>query len=391
MTSQEKKTLLDENRKHGDNFKLLRKVFVLLPVIFTEYLASGIYYYAQSEWINQFVKIQEYGNASVNSQSQCADVNKSDPNYLTFQSVEDKTAMWQLYCNVAASVPSFFAIIILPSYSDTIGRKFLFICGTTGQILKIILTIAIVYFKWGLIYLVLAAAIDGIMGSFAVINSGIFSFLSDVTTSGNQRTAALSVSDALLLTAITVSSLITGYFVKYEGFLIPFCTSLGLMTLQFIIVVCFMPETHKKKNRANTTSVLGNFKRTIEFYSSNAFKGKRVTYIMLIAIFFVAEMTIEHRAGIELLYQLGQPFCWTPDKIGVYGTLRHAAQGIGGLLLLGPMKLCLSDLTIAIISTVFNAGSYVQEAFATTDIVMYLGNFFTQFIEIIGGKKYFAP
>jgi hypothetical protein len=145
------------------------------------------------------------------------------------------------------------------------------------------------------------------------------------------------------------------------------------VSISWIIAVFFLPETHQKQNRANKTSLCTNIKRLAILYTSDNFLKKRSSYIILLVTYFFTELTNTQRASLEMLYQLGQPFCWPSEKIGLFSAARHATQGIAGAVLIAPLKRCLSDVSIATWSALFNAGSYVLEAFAKSDLIMYLG------------------
>ena len=115
------------------------------------------------------------------------------------------------------------------------------------------------------------------------------------------------------------------------------------------------------------------FKGAFSFYVLDTFKGKRLAYLLLLIAYVIENLANASRAVLELLFQLGRPLCWSPDKIGVFSALRHVPQGLAGIFLIKPLQSCLSDINIAILSLIFDTGSYVLEGLARTDAMMYSG------------------
>lgn len=155
-----------------------------------------------------------------------------------------------------------------------------------------------------------------------------------------------------------------------------FCAA-GIALLSLLVAIFCVPESLGQKDKIARPRLKESITRPFAFYVSNNFKGFRLLYIMLIFGFVFADLTSVNRKSIEALYQLGMPFCWPPSKIGLFATLNATSANVLGLAILKAFQTCLSNVTIALISLATTAGSFVIEAIASTDIMLYLGEVFS--------------
>ena len=137
--------------------------------------------------------------------------------------MQQETSRWQIYNTVASSVPAFITAIVYPSYTDTFGRRYLFILSLTGIFLQFF--------------------VDALTTVFNIIRAsrGIFHRWSRFHVSCNHS-------------RINV-------FHK--------------STCRFI----FLTETLHRSMRQKRLPVLRSVKRVTDFYLSSAFNGKRSLYI----------------------------------------------------------------------------------------------------------------
>ncbi|XP_052274098.1 proton-coupled folate transporter-like isoform X2 [Dreissena polymorpha] len=359
-------------RNEKASTELRRAHFWLVPVLLMMYVGINTGYYVIQQWVQRFIVIR-YGvdTGNLTTTAGC-DAQTNISGYAAYMRVEQDTAQWEMYVSLATTIPAFFASTLIPSYSDSFGRKYLFILGITSTTLRLAVTSVCIYFQWDLIWIVVAAVVDGMTGGFYTIMSASMSYIADITPTGSKRTTALTVNDGLLLICSTFSGVGSGFFIQHKGFLLPIVSCCGLCVVAFFTAVCFLPETHMKHHRTKPKSALCMLKRMTHIYTNNAFKKRRSAYLILITAYFFQELVSTHRSSIEILYQLGRPFCWSAEKIGLFSAARHFTQGIAGMVLIVPLKSCMSDITLTIVSAIFCTGSFVMEALAITDTVLYL-------------------
>ena len=350
------------------------KLFILSIVGCLNYFSMGLHSYNVNEWTQHMVKQKYFGNRTFSANfSACEKTNKSDPDYITYTHVQQETARWQIYNTVASTVPAFITAVIYPSYTDAFGRKYLFILSLTGIFLQFFIDALTILFSGSLVFIVLGAFMFGITGTSYCLLSAMFTYIADVTESGKQRTAAITVVESFLLIMSTSSGLVAGFFIDATGFTYPGITSACMSFATLLIVVFLLPETLPQGKRQKRLPVHKSVKRVVDFYLSSDFKGKRSLYILLIVSFIVLDLCSVHRRSLEVLYQLGMPFCWGPKKIGYFAALTNVGQSVASIGLVTLLQKCLSDVSIGMLASFSNACSLVLEGFANTDLLLYLG------------------
>ena len=353
---------------------LFWKLFVLILVGCINYFAMGLHSYTVNEWTQNQVKVKYFGNSTFHSNfSACKQSNKSDPNYITYTHVQQESARWQIYNTVASTVPALLTALVYPSYSDTFGRRYLFMLSLSGIFFQHLIDGMTILFSGSLVFIVLGAFMFGITGTSYCLLSAMFTYVADVTVSGKQRTAAITIVESFLLIMSTTSGLAVGFFIDAYGYIYPGITAACLAFANLLIVFFILPETLEKSRRQKRLPVVQSVKRITDFYLSEEFKGKRSLYILMILSFIVLDLCSVHRRALETLYQLGMPFCWGPKKIGYFSALTNVGQSLMSIGIVVLLQKCLSDISIGMLASLSNACSYILEAFAYTDLMLYLG------------------
>ncbi|KAK3092483.1 hypothetical protein FSP39_003448 [Pinctada imbricata] len=78
------------------------------------------------------------------------------------------------------------------------------------------------------------------------------------------------------------------------------------------------------------------------------------------------------RSTVEILYQLGPPFCWDSIEVGNWGTYRTLVQQVVAVIGIKLFQFCLSDEKIAIIGMFSAVGYFIMEGFSKTTFHLYL-------------------
>ena len=359
------------------------KHLVIVPCLLTYFFAMGILWYALPEYTQNYVKQaivkrSETGNTSSNRTfhhfNPC-NVSKSAPGYETYTEIQQTTAEWNIYFSVSSSIPMLFANLIWGSYSDILGRRFLFVLCTLGASIKVGIFIVVVRSEASLLYMVLANVIEGLTGSFTIMFVAAFSFVADITEPGRKRTIYIVVVECCLGITVTLSTFVTGYFIQYQGFFYPVLTSCLLCVFSMLTFLLFLPETLRKHpdSKPEAGRLLNYIKTAFRFYFKQESKVKRWKYILLILSLTFIAIPAMNRGSIETLYQLGRPFCWTATKIGWFGAMKTGLASLLGMAGVFILQKFIADDTIALIGTLSGLFSLVLEGMATTNFVMYIG------------------
>ena len=366
----------DENGNENKRLSrtVLLKLFFLSFVGCINYFAMGLHSYTVSEWTQHQVKFEYFHGKTFSANfSACESANKSDPDYITYTHVQQETSRWQIYNTIASSVPAFITAIVYPSYTDTFGRRYLFIISLIGVFLQFFIDALTILFNGSLVFIVLGAFMFGATGTTYCLLSAMFTYIADVTEKGKERTAAITIIESLLLIMSTSSGLVAGFFIDGAGFKFPAITAASISFVNLLIVSFFLPETLPRNMRQKRLPVLRSVKRVVDFYLSSDFKGKRSLYILMIASFVILDLCSVHRRTLEVLYQLGMPFCWGPKKIGYFAALSNVGQSVFAIGIVALLQKCLSDVSIGMLASFSNACSLVLEGLAYTDVMLYLG------------------
>ena len=345
--------------------------FLLMPALFLTAFGGTLSSYVQSEWTQSQIS-KKYLNNTTTNFSTCVSHNISDPVYQNYEDVQKETAKWLAFYSLAELIPVILAQLFLPSFTDYSGRKFLLILTITGLSIKaagVTIAVAMDAHFW---LLVIFLSISGCTGTFFGLLAVSFSFLADLTLSQRYRTTAIVVVEALLLVAVVISSYLSGFFIETINLGFFYTSLIGtIINIGALLLLFLTPESLPKNRRSPRRSFLKTVQRMTDFYVSSDFKGHRKAYILLLLSFAMAVLANMNRSSMETLYFLGQPFCWGPSKIGIFATVKNATLALTAFTV-PILQYLMSDTTIAILSTVSNAGSFVIEAFATTTLLIYM-------------------
>ncbi|XP_053387492.1 solute carrier family 46 member 3-like [Mercenaria mercenaria] len=366
-------------------FTLKRSMVIPMSVCYC--FACGIHMYIVPQYVQEVMKgsdekelphqikppkenlFQSPVNSTFNA---CSYVNKSDPSYEKFTRVQQDTARWLIDFNVALLLPAMFANLVWASFSDVFGRKFsLFLCLMSFTIRATVFML-VVYFKLRLVFVIIGIIIDGLAGSFTSFNAVLFSFVSDISNTGRQRTIAIVVIELVTGLTYTVSSLVSGNLIEKYGFLFPSMAVSCLSGIGVLILLFLVPETKPNiRIQRQGSSMLKSVTESVKFYFCDGSKIKRAKYILLMLGFFFMGIPALSRSTLEVLYQLGRPFCWTSTKIGWFGALKMAVASLLGLGGVYVFKGCIADDTITLYSLIFSTAAFIVEGLAKTDFALY--------------------
>ena len=169
------------------------------------------------------------------------------------------------------------------------------------------------------------------------------------------------------------SAIATGNVIQLFGFFPAQCLLTSSMVCALLTVLFILPETLPIPTKKNF-SPLRNLKKLFDFY---LFKGtglERLAYIGLLTLFSTAVIVDLVSDGIDTLYQLHRPFCWSSTTIGYYSSYKSTFQLVMGALLLKLLhRWNISGSVIAQVAMLFYAGQWVFEGLADTSWQLFLG------------------
>ena len=79
--------------------------------------------------------------------------------------------------------------------------------------------------------------------------------------------------------------------------------------------------------------------------------------------------------AIESFYLLGFPYCFTPEKISIFETVKVCCGEIVILVGIKLMQQCMADEFIAVVGTASSVAMLILFGIAPSDIYLYIGKY----------------
>ncbi|XP_046575188.1 solute carrier family 46 member 3-like [Haliotis rubra] len=314
-----------------------------------------------------------FGNRTVHATNQTSAcyLNESDPGYILQEKVQERTSNFQTVLTAISSSILLISCMFLGSYSDFLGRRFLFIVPLIGEFLRYSTLTVVICWDLDLRYMYIGEVLEGISGGYHGVILASYAYTADNTPPKNSRTVGIAVIDFTSNLSSAISQLMTGYFIKDTGFLYPSLTTSSLMLLSVIIVVALLPETINTDRRSQYPSPVKAVKNVFGFYFSKDFGPKRSLFWLSTAAYFLIYFNKGGIYIVEYLFQLNQPFCWGPELIGYFNMALALSRQFLGIPVIKLFHLCTSDPVICIITSLIQAGAYVLEGLADTNFMLF--------------------
>ena len=294
------------------------------PVVCLYFFGTISSYYVLIEYTNKYWKEEEYSkvNLSLSVHTSACDTNVSQLISDTENSATSKASEWVVYYSIAAGVPSVFANLILGSYTDAFGRKFLLTIGIAGTFLRLGITAVVIFLEADLVYLLIACVVEGLTGQHAACLAVSLSYISDITIPGKARIMGMIIIEVIIGISLSTASFSSGFMVESLGYEWPMFINAGLLALALVITLTLLPETFNEKLRRKDKSAIQVLKVVFQFFTQNDEKNNRWKYQIILLCHALTNMSYLARIPTETLYQLALPFCWSPTKVGVYAAVR---------------------------------------------------------------------
>ena len=339
--------------------------------------AYNMSFFTFSQYLYKKLQIEYYPNVTEASSTIAICVeNTSSILYEIQLDTQQKAARWGIYLYLSGGITSVMANFILGGFTDRFGRKFLFILPCVGTMVRTAGAIVGIQYNFPLWYYAFGYFLEGCTGQLFSIIQVSYLYVVDITVAGKPRSFGIVVIELVLGIGTAVPSVVTGYILQNsKSFQVPMIISGGILIATFLLVLT-LPETFPKHMRAkrNYSSKMENLKDSVDLYISKKNSGRRWMYIIILIVFALTTYDLFGRIAVEGLYLLNYPFCWDPQRLGLFGAARSGAQQLLGMMTVKLFHLCVDDEMIAIIGCFSYAASFVMEAFATTDAMVFGGN-----------------
>lgn len=184
---------------------------------------------------------------------------------------------------------------------------------TVGLLVAQIIVVVFMYVKVSLYYFLIFLSIMGDI--FAVFQIAL-SYVSDITEGTERRTVGIAFVELFVGMRTLLGGVIAGYLIQSVGYK----WTLSIATIvkcANLVNILFLPSTiPPTKTPWSIKETIGSLKESFQFYYSRQFAETRWKYNLSLATFIIVNMATIGRDGVETLYILSPPFCFTPVLVG---------------------------------------------------------------------------
>ncbi|GAB1609741.1 solute carrier family 46 member 3-like [Argonauta hians] len=299
--------------------------------------------------------------------------NTSAPGYKLQQEVQAINAEWMQWFSLSHGFPSIIIIFITASWIDVLGRKIMIVLNMTGHMLMYVMYCLVMVLNLKTEFLLCGYIIEGLVGGHLLNILVTFAYTADITPRNKKRGFLLVVVQGLTHICYGLAHLGSGYFIRETGFLWPLVFAVCLSGVLIIIFIIIVPET-MPRGKLSELSPKKSVLRVTAFYTTNKSKSEshRLKFWLCLLAFASLSQSIIGEFGLEVLYELNAPFCWTSVELGHYGAVMSIGIPILTILILKLMQKCLSESLIGFISMVFFMIRSLIRAFSTKTWMLYV-------------------
>ncbi|XP_053383566.1 proton-coupled folate transporter-like [Mercenaria mercenaria] len=283
-----------------------------------------------------------------NSTDPCGQVGSK----VTESEAQKMASRLELYFNLLNALLVFFSVSIFGTMSDYFGRKPFLCLALLGYALKCGTIAVVIYFDLHIVWILLAYGIDGLGGSSYAVSAHTYASTADITQRSGSRIIAIAIMEMVLGIGKFSTQFGNGYFIHKYGYFYPMLTVTVGSSFCVLFTLLVFKETNiaamdfqQTKSHRPTCTLL--VKRYVSFYVKTGSRRDRTVFWICLTVFVLFEIGLQGRSDPIVLYQLGSPFCWSSEEIGLYGAVTIALWYVVGCLLLKPLQFCLSTNTIA--------------------------------------------
>ncbi|XP_071081263.1 lysosomal proton-coupled steroid conjugate and bile acid symporter SLC46A3-like [Haliotis cracherodii] len=337
--------------------------------------ASSLFSPALSQYVYHRISLQVFGNdtrtKNFSTLAPCFQ-NTSDPGYILQERAQIESSEKLSEFTIASSGIAVLCNVILGTYSDFFGRKFLYVICMTGYVLRTIVTVIIIHWNLDLDYLFLATGLYGLCGGSWSFTLASCAYTADNTPPHQSRSLWMAVIETVTGLSAALTSLAVGYFIQATGYFYPSLTSALVNVLGILVVILFMEETCPRQQRSCITPLQG-LRNMMSVYVFQGTRLKKGLIWLGLLIFLFSIINNSSGSNLDTLFEMNLPFCWSPEKMGLFNTITYLVKNLVGVFLVKGLQYCMTDEVVALVATVSAIGGDLMWGFATNDFMLYAG------------------
>lgn len=386
----EKEPLIAKSDKTGDlDYSKSRSLeihttwrhWLIGPVIFIYIFAMICSYFTLVTYTKEYFRKVKYEKANISldnnhstTDEQC-DTDADDIVYQTETKATATAATWALYYSLATGIPAVISNMVLGSYTDTFGRKFLIAVGIICTCLRLGISAVVINFDADITYILIACFVEGCTGQYATALQASFAYVADITKPGRSRMLGIVYVEFFLGIGMASATMTAGYLIRWQGYMFIFSSMAVVLVVALVLMLLALPETHTNEHQHRHKSCVAILKISMALFTVNDSENRRWKYQLVLLMHMLVNITFHARLSTETLYQLASPFCWSITKIGIYAAIRTIVVMFIGLGSIKVFQLFLDEIWICMIGTVSYCAAFLWTAFVKDDVTFYISKF----------------
>lgn len=346
------------------------------PALFLYMFASFLSYPVYQELLFHTFCVNDFNCSSAVTNLSTGSCNSFDSSVVHYQK---KASHWVLYTNLASGLPAILLSLVYGSLSDIFDRKYFMIIPAVGGAINSLIIIIVQYTNPNHLWMYLiGASISGVTGSFSVFNFNAYAYVADCS-SHDSRTQRISQLEATTYISSFLSVLLSGVWVKSQGYTIPFFGVLACQVTVVFYLILVLPSykqkrhmllLNSKKNHEDVNLMTSIFTNILAFFKI-VFTSWRLS--MLSIMFFVLEVNFLGITDTVVLYSLTR-LCWSSGLLGYFLAEKSFFNAISALVALPILiRLKVKDTFVAIIGLFAGATALVIMGVANHSWIMFIG------------------
>ncbi|XP_048084438.1 proton-coupled folate transporter [Alosa alosa] len=288
--------------------------------------------------------------------------------------------------------------LLLGSWSDSVGRRSVMILPSALSLAAGAVFVCMNELpQMGVMWVLAVAGIVGLTGGHVSIFLSCFSYLADATAGcqaeSQTRTVRMAVAESMIFVGGMVGFLLGGFLEKAYGLTAAFIAFLACHVIIILYIVLWLrnprrppsspfskdgitkrdnDDTEVAKLPGSQLFLVSYLKRTLYSVFKKRPGQERQKLLFLILCSFLNNLMAVGEQAILLLYLMYEPREFDTEMFGIFNSVKMLLLG-GCLLGLFPVLLrCLGEMTLAKLSVVFRAASFILLAFSTNTWMVFL-------------------
>ncbi|CAF1194036.1 unnamed protein product [Adineta ricciae] len=301
--------------------------------------------------------------------------------------VQQNAAKFNVKNSFATLIPSLFAIVLLGSNCDTIGRRPLLFLPFTGKVVRYSLMLIIIAHDLPDGWLMVAHACEALFGSFGIVMLSALAYITDCTHE-SKRTRPFLIAEVVTLVARVVPVLAVGLWLQHFLYTIPTSVCLGLSVIGMLYVLFIQPESVQNMRNKSLILQITSIRLQPIIHCIQVFLTKRPghnqQHLLLISITnILLLLMLFGYMSMFSLFAYGRPFCMNALDVGLLATTHAISACLFTLIisLLGKQQLDKS-YSLPIIGLLALVGDLLLFGLAKSNWLLYMGAFIGSFFFI---------